>query len=225
MRISRLFMKLNWKVYVTELFIVILGISIAYQLNIINEKKVGQRLEITAIQNLAKEIEINVAEFESLKEYRQRITKDSKTLRHLIDAKEGLSLDSANKYVFRLVQTSTPDLQQEAAKFYLNSNYSDANIQLKNELLSLKTFFQELISISENASERKQRDFFEYLWDKVDFPNHEVKDLQSLNSLHFKNTLWNLSTDEVEINRLFDLSNRKLKEIQSYVDKLLETAA
>jgi hypothetical protein len=224
MRISRLLQKLNWKVYFTELFIVILGISIAYRMNIYYESNVNHKLEITAIQNLAKEIEINSDEFESLKEYRQQITKDTRTLRKLLDNKIGIPLDSANKYIFRLVQTSTPDLQQEAANFYLNSNYSNANVHLKNELLSLKTYFQELMELSRGASERKQRDYFGYLLDVVDFSNFEVTDLSAINALRFKNTLWNQSSDEFEINRLYNQSFAKLKDIRLTVDGLLKNS-
>ena len=88
----------------------------------------------------------------------------------------------------------------------------------------LKTYFQEFIEVSKGASTIKQKDFFGYLWDKVDFANFKVKDLTALNSLYFKNTIWNLSSDELEINRMFHLSFVKLKEIQSYVDNLLKSS-
>ncbi len=204
-----------------ELFIVILGISIAYQLNIVYEKGINHKLELTAVQNLKKEIQINIDEFESLDEYRTQITNDSKAL--LAHLRKGpISLDTANKYVFRLIRTSTPDLQQEAANFYLNSNYSDANIDLKNELLTLKTYFQELLDVSDGYSGRKDSKFKEALYGSVDFPSFEVKDLNAINSLKFKNIIWDQTSDEHELNRLFHLSFEKLKEIRSQVDELLK---
>ncbi len=221
MRVSRFLNKLNWKVYILELFIVIFGISIAYQLNIINENRVSHKLEITAIQNLKKEIEINVAEFESLRSYRIQITANTLALLNLLKSENKVSLDSANKYIFRLVRTSTPDLQQEAANFYLNSNYSDSNIELKNELLSLKTYFQELLQLSLSARDAKMDGFFGYLQDAVDFTKPRVVDLDKINGLKFKNIIWNQSSDEQEINRLFKQADEKLLEVQNYVNRLL----
>ena len=221
MRIKRLIQNLNWKVYVLELVIVILGISIAYQLNIVYENGNNNRLEITAIQNLKKEVEINIAEFESLADYREQITRDSRYVLQLLKSDRGISLDSANKYIFKLVRTSTPDLQQEAANFYLNSNYSDSNIELKNELLALKTFFQELLQLSEGYSRRKEDGFKKALWDSVDFSEHRILSLSTINSVRFKNIIWDLSSDEKELSRLFDQAFKKLKEVEQQMDRLL----
>jgi len=84
MRLKRLFQKSSFKIYLMELVIVILGISIAYQVNVIYEKGVNQRLELTAIENLKKENEINIAEFKSLARYRKTITQKSERLFVLI---------------------------------------------------------------------------------------------------------------------------------------------
>ena len=222
MRIDRLIKNLNWKSYVMELAIVILGISIAYQLNIVYEKSVNQKLEMTAIKNLQKEIEINIAEFISLQEYRTRITKDSRSLLNLLKGPKGISIDSANKYIFRLVQTSTPDLQQEAANFYLNSNYSSSNIELKNELLTLKTYFAELLSLSEGYTGRKESGFKKLLWSSADFPERKVTNLKMINSLEFKNTIWDQTSDEYELNRLFDQAFEELRKIQTYTHQLIK---
>ena len=64
MRLIRFIQKINWKIYLMELVIVILGITIAYQLNIVYEDRVNHKLELSALENLKKENEINLEEFE-----------------------------------------------------------------------------------------------------------------------------------------------------------------
>lgn len=205
-----------------ELFIVILGITIAYQVNVIYERGINQRLELNAIENLRQENEINIAEFNSLDTYRKRITEKSERLFVLLRKEEPLSKDSAEAYIFRLVQTATPDLQQEASNFYLSSNYGNLNLELKNELLTLKTYLQELIEMSEGYKQRKSGEFMTFLRDAVDFDKKEVVDIDKLRSLSFKNILWNQTADEYELNRLYKQATKKLNEVQVLVESILK---
>ena len=151
-----------------ELIIVILGISIAFQLNIINEQRINRKLEVNALKSLEKELQINIDEFQSLERYRTQITRESSQLLNLLDNSK-INRDSAEKYVFRLIQTSTPDLQRQATASYLNSNYGDTNLGLKNELLALQTYFRELLELSKGYKMRKHQDYMIFLRDVVDF--------------------------------------------------------
>ncbi|MBO3700139.1 hypothetical protein [Roseivirga sp. E12] len=220
MRLNRLLKSRNLKVYTMELVIVILGISIAYQLNIINENRINNKLELNILKNLDKEIQINIAEFKSLEAYRKRITKDSDHFLYLIK-NNSVSLDTANKYVFRLVQTSTPDLQQQATTSYLSSNYGSSNIELKNELLALQTYFQELLDLSEGYKDRKQQDYMGHLRTSVDFLERKVIDLGSIRSIEFKNIVWNMATDEYELNRLYDQASAQLVKVDSLITNII----
>lgn len=223
MRLFRLLNQLNWKVYLMELIIVILGISIAYQVNIVYEKGVNQQLELSALENLRKENDINLKEFESLEAYRARITDRTKKLGSLI-RKGPLVKDSVEQHIFWLVQTSTPDLQHEASNFYLSSNYSNNHLKLKNELLTLKTFLQELSEMSEGYRKRKNEDFMIFLRDAVDFDAREVVNLKKLETLAFKNIIWSQAVDEHELNRLYDQAYAQLKLVQHKVDSTLTKA-
>jgi len=222
MRLNRLLQKFNFKVYLMELVIVILGITIAYQVNVYYEKGINRDLELTAINNLKQENAINIQEFESLKAYRERITEKSIALIKLLKQPQPISKDSAEAYVFWLVQTSTPDLQQEATNFYLGSNYGDRNLNLKNQILTLKTYFQELMDMSEGYKQRKMEDYMRFLQDAVDFDARKVVDLDKIRSLRFKNIIWNQSSDEYELNRLYKQATEKLNEVQALVDEILK---
>ena len=220
MRLMRFFKNQNFKVYLMELLIVILGISIAYQLNIIYESRVNKGLEFSAVSNLQKEIQINMTEFESLEAYRERITKDTRRL--LDQLRSGnINKDSVEKYIFSLVQTSTPDLQQQATTSYLASNYNLANLDLKNELLQLQTYFQELLELSEGYQGRKLNDFMRFLRGAVDFPEKKVIDLSLIKTVDFKNIIWNQSSDERELNRLYKQAKGQLIAVDSLINVIL----
>ena len=223
MRLIRFIQKINWKIYLMELIIVILGITIAYQLNIIYEDRVNHKLELSALENLKKENEINLKEFESLEKYRDRITDRTRKLGRLLK-NPPLVKDSVEQHLFYLIQTSTPDLQHEASNFYLNSNYSNRYLVVKNEVLTLKTYLQEFMEMSNGYKQKKSSDFMRFLRDAVDFDRKKVVNLKKIGSLEFKNIIWNQGSDEVELNRLYEQAFDQLKMVQFKVDSILKEA-
>ncbi len=203
-----------------ELVIVILGISIAYQVNNYKERIVNNRLEQNALLNLQKEIQINIDEFESLAAYREGITQETTNFQKALQ-QDAISKDTAQKYLFKLVRTSTPDLQHQATTSYLASNYGTTNISLKNELLALQTYLQELTAISEAYNKLKAEDFVKYLRDEVDFSNTVIVSMNKINSLEFRNIIWNQLGYEVELNRLYKLSEEQLLKVEQSIELLL----
>tara|TARA_Y100000588_G_C14124288_1_gene868653 strand:- start:392 stop:1015 length:624 start_codon:yes stop_codon:yes gene_type:complete len=203
-----------------ELVIVILGISIAYQVNNYKERIVNNRLEQNALLNLQKEIQINIDEFESLAAYREGITQETTNFQKALQ-QDAISKDTAQKYLFKLVRTSTPDLQHQATTSYLASNYGTTNISLKNELLALQTYLQELTAISEAYNKLKAEDFIKYLRDEVDFSNAVIVSMNKINSLEFRNIIWNQLGYEVELNRLYKLSEEQLLKVEQSIELLL----
>ncbi|RKQ49904.1 hypothetical protein BXY85_0906 [Roseivirga pacifica] len=203
-----------------ELVIVILGISIAYQVNNYKERIVNNRLEQNALLNLQKEIQINIDEFESLAAYRKGITQETTKFQKALQ-QDAISKDTAQKYLFKLVRTSTPDLQHQATTSYLASNYGTTNISLKNELLALQTYLQELTAVSEAYNKLKAEDFVKYLRDEVDFSNAVIVSMNKINSLEFRNIIWNQLGYEVELNRLYKLSEEQLLKVEQSIELLL----
>lgn len=203
-----------------ELVIVILGISIAYQVNNYKERIVNSRLEQNALLNLQKEIQINIEEFESLSAYRKGITQETTKFQKALQ-QSTINKDTAQKYLFKLVRTSTPDLQHQATTSYLASNYSTTSIPLKNELLALQTYLQELTAVSEAYNKLKAEDFVKYLRDEVDFSNAVIVSMNKINSLEFRNIIWNQLGFEVELNRLYKLSEEQLLKVEQSIELLL----
>lgn len=211
----------DFKAYSMELVIVIVGITAAFQLQIYNEKRVNRQIEINSLSNLKKEIEINIEEFKSLEEYREDITSHSMELLEALTSGP-ITNEFASEHLFKLVRTSTPDLQNQATRAYLESNWSYTNIELKNELLLLQTQLQELQELSSGYKDRKQSKFMDFLFSEVDFPAFTIISMKAINSLTFKNIIWNQTSDEYELNRLYDLASAQLHKVDSLLTVSLE---
>lgn len=211
----------DFKAYSMELVIVIVGITAAFQLQIYNEKRVNRQIEINSLSNLKKEIEINIEEFQSLEEYREDITSHSMKLLEALTSGP-ITNELASEHLFKLVRTSTPDLQNQATQAYLESNWSYTNIELKNELLLLQTQLQELQELSSGYKDRKQSKFMDFLFSEVDFPAFTIISMKAINSLTFKNIIWNQTSDEYELNRLYDLASAQLHKVDSLLTISLE---
>lgn len=176
-----------------------------------------------AIENLREENDINISEFKSLAPYRKSVTENSTNLLKALRRDTEVSVDTLHKYLFYLVSTSTPDLQYDASDFYLNSNYNGGHLELKKELLSLKTYLKELMEVSAGYQSRKSNNFMSFLRNAVDFDARKVVNLKKLQSIEFKNIIWIQYYDELELNRLYRQATTKLDSVQVKVESILNS--
>ena len=108
-----------WTVYLMELLIVILGITIAFQVQVIYEDKQDLRKEISALERLHNENDLNLTEFESLMPYRISMEQNTRILQIILDTPLAADRDTLSKYLFTLQRVSTPDLPEESMEAYL----------------------------------------------------------------------------------------------------------
>ncbi len=210
-------------IYTMELLIVILGITIAFQVQLYYEGNVEERLEESAIQKLYLENELNLSEFESLQAYRVNMEQNTRILLAILDSPFKNNVDSLSNYLFDLQRISTPDLQEQSMNFYLNSNFTINESALAEELISLRNLYQELKDLTDHYWEKKSKYFFDYLKDEVDFANRQILSIQKLSSLEFRNDIWSLFLDEIEQNRLYKESYDMLIKVQELTDVALDS--
>lgn len=210
------------RIYLMELIIVVVGITIAFQVNVWYEAQKTRELDINAITNLQKELIINLEEFESLAEYRVEITDATRKLVNILE--EGtFNTSDLQPLLFTILRTSTPDLQSNASAFYVNSNYSNEHLELKSELLVLDTYLQELVELSEGYSERKDMFYFnDAMFEAVDFAQRKIVDLRYFQSRSFKNGVWMVGAGDMELNRLYTQAENQLKKVYSMTQKIID---
>ena len=191
-------------IYLMEVFLIIFGITVAYQLNVVYEEKKDLKLEIAAIEKVHSENQKNLETFENLIEDRLQLENDTRQLTRILFSGGNLEEDSISHYLFDINRTHKPFLQFEATNYSLNTNYTNKNSDLKNELISLKAIFQELRDVVDYYAKMKEKYYSEFLVKEVDFGLEEILSLNKIKSVEFKNLVINLLSNEQELNALFD---------------------
>lgn len=207
--------------YLIEIFIVIFGITAAYQLNVIYEDRKDLRLERSAIEKLHAENESNLSEFESLIEDRIQIEEDTRQLARILFSGGNLQEDSISHYLFDINQTYKPTIQFEGMNFYLNTNYTDKNTDLKSELISLKNHYMELRELIQYYGRMKEKYYSDFLVSDVDFGEERIITLDKIKSVEFKNLVVNLLSNEIDLNSLFETAYQKAIDIDDMIEQKL----
>lgn len=208
--------------YLIEIFIVIFGITVAYQLNVYYEDKKDLKLERSAIEKLRTENETNIASFESMIEDRFTMEEDTRQLARILFSGGNLQDDSISHYLFDINRTYKPILQYEGLNFYLNTNYTNKNTDLKNELISLKNYYLELRELVQYYVRMKEKYYSEFLVSEVDFGEERIITLDKIKSVEFKNLVVNLLSNEIDLNSLFEQAYQKALDVDLMIEGKLE---
>ena len=204
--------------YLIEIFIVIFGITVAYQLNVYYEDKKDLKLERAAIEKLRTENETNIASFESMIEDRFTMEDDTRQLARILFSGGNLQDDSISHYLFDINRTYKPILQYEGLNFYLNTNYTNKNTDLKNELISLKNYYLELRELVQYYVRMKEKYYSEFLVSEVDFGEERIITLNKIKSVEFKNLVVNLLSNEIDLNALFEQAYQKALDVDLMIE-------
>ena len=204
-----------------EVFIVIFGITVAYQLNVYYDDKKDLRLENAAIEKLHNENELNLTTFESLIDERLQIEDDTRELARILYAGQFMQDDSLALYLFEINQTYKPLFQIEAINFYLNTNYTNKNSDLKNELITLKSNYLQLRDVVAYYVRMKEKYYNDFLVSDVDFGEEKILSLDRIKSVEFKNLVVNLLANEIELNALFDKTYGMAIQLDDLIDQKL----
>lgn len=207
--------------YLIEIFIVIFGITVAYQLNVYYEDKKDLKLELAAIEKLHTENEANISSFEELIEDRFNMEEDTRQLARILFSGGNLEDDSISHYLFDINRIYKPLIQYEGLNFYLNTNYTNKNTDLKNELISLKNYYLELRELVQYYVRMKEKYYSEFLVSEVDFGEERILTLDRIKSVEFKNLVVNLLSNEIDLNSLFETAYQKALDVDLLIEEKL----
>lgn len=193
-------------IYLMEVVLIIFGITVAYQANVLYEEKKELGLEYAAIEKVYSENETNIATFESLIDKRLKLEEDTRQLAKILFSGGNLAEDSISHYLFDINKTYKPIFQIEATNFYLNTNYTNKNSDLKSELITLKSTFLQLKDVLDTYLRMKEKYYNDFLVTEVDFGEERIISNTKIKSVEFKNLIINLLSNEQALNDLFDRS-------------------
>ena len=202
--------------YLMELLIVVVGVSIAFQLSVWNDTRKSNEIENHLLQNFIAENRLNQAEIDSTFSNMEHTIKANPELIELLK-KEQPDLDSIRLKLASLYNISWPDIATTHLNNYLE--FESAITPLKEQMLVLITQNLSIEELSNVYIEQKQQKYFDYLSDVVDMTD-ELKLLNEdkLLEVKFRNNLLIIYFYEISLMETF----KKIKVSQKKVAELIE---
>jgi hypothetical protein len=202
--------------YLMELIIVVVGVSIAFQLSVWNDDRKSAETENHLLQNFISENNLNKVEIDST----------IKNIDYNIDANPYLikllqlqdpDMDSVRIIMARLYNISWPDITSTHLNNYLG--YESGTSQLKEEMLVLKTLYVAVDELTGVYIQQKQGKYFDYLSDAVDMTDGlKVVNKEKLLNVKFRNNLLIIYFYEKSLQTTFE----KIKVSQAKVTVLID---
>ncbi|WP_420387946.1 hypothetical protein [Roseivirga sp.] len=189
--------------YLMEVVLIIFGITVAYQLNVLYEDKKDLQLERAAIEKVHRENETNMEYFASMVLDRKQQEEDTRELARILFSGGLLEDDYISRYLFNINKTIKPLVQLEAINFYLNTNYTNRNSDIKSELITLKSKYLELREVVDYYVRIKEKYYSDFLVSDVDFGEERILTYDKIKSVEFKNLVVNLLANEQQLNKLY----------------------
>lgn len=220
---KRLFLairNLEWKSILIEFIILVLGITIAYQLNIRQEKQGILLDQEQLLFNIYLENQNNLKEYDRLIEYRLEL--DSV----LWVFYKGLKAPDSSKIIQNLpliMRSSVMGFHQKYLSAYLADKTRHKNPKLTKELILLE---EQMAGLEENSNlifQHKLDHFYDYLKSHIDFYSEEIIHLEAFAKLEFRNEVFLMMELEESLNYQFEdlpiLLNNVKTIIESELDK------
>ena len=199
-----------------ELLIVVVGVSIAFQLSVWNDTRKSNEIENHLLQNFISENRLNQAEIDSTFLNMERTIKANPELIELLKKKRP-DTDSIRLKLASLYNISWPDIASTHLNNYLE--YESAISPLKEQMLVLKTQYLSIEELLNVYIEQKQLKYFDYLSDVVDMTDGlKLLNEEKLLEVKFRNNLLIIYSYEISLMETI----KKIKVSQKKVTELID---
>jgi hypothetical protein len=200
--------------YFMELIIVVVGVSIAFQLNVWNDTRKNSELEDILLENFEAENFLNQIELDSTLLEMKQAQVVSQGLIKLLLAPEP-AMDSIRIKMADLYRISWPDLTNTHLANFLE--HESAISPLKEEMLLLNTLYSSANDLIKVYIEQKQEKYFDYLSEAVDMVDGlKVIKVDKLFDVRFRNNLVMIYSYEVSLIQTYEkilISQKRVKEL------------
>lgn len=203
--------------YFIELIIVVLGVSIAFQLNVWNDSRKTKKVEDQLLDNFYAENNYNIRDSDSSAFYKRANVETGLALIEILK-KPDPSLDSARIYMGQLYEISWPNFTTTHLENYLD--FTTGSTPLREEMLNLMARVEAIRELGQKYIDLKQEKYFDYLSDAVDMNDNLIivrKD--KVLSIEFTNNLMLIVAYEQSMADVLD----DIEQSQQKLDSLIKT--
>lgn len=200
--------------YIMELIIVVVGVSIAFQLSVWNDTRKSNEIENHLLQSFVNENQLNQAEIDSTVSNMEYTLKANPELIEMLKD-DNADIDSIRLIMASLYSISWPDITSTHLNNYLE--FESAISPLKEEMLVLKTYYNSIEELLNVYIDQKQQKYFDYLSDVVDMTDGlKLLNEEKLRDIQFRNNLLIIFFYERSLMNTYEkikLSQKKIAEL------------
>ena len=202
--------------YLMELFIVIVGVSIAFQLSLWNDTRRSNEIENHLLQSFVNENQLNQAEIDStVSNIEYTLKANPKLIEMLKD--DMADIDSIRLIMASLYSISWPEITSAHLNNYLE--FESAISPLKEEMLVLKTHYNSVEELLNVYIDQKQQKYFDYLSDVVDMTDGlKLLNEEKLRDIQFRNNLLIIFIYETSLMNTYEKIQQSQKKITVLID-------
>ena len=202
--------------YLMELIIVIVGVSIAFQLSLWNDTRRSNEIENHLLQSFVNENQLNQAEIDStVSNIEYTLKANPKLIEMLKD--DMADIDSIRLIMASLYSISWPEITSAHLNNYLE--FESAISPLKEEMLVLKTHYNSVEELLNVYIDQKQQKYFDYLSDVVDMTDGlKLLNEEKLRDIQFRNNLLIIFIYETSLMNTYEKIQLSQKKITVLID-------
>ena len=186
-----------------EIILVIIGILLALQINNCNDQRKNREENRLLLGQVLEENRLNRSELEVDTAYRRSLNQTLGKFVNFLKDDRLEETDSLQYFLSEMFRSTAYSFTTNSLETYIQSNRNE-NPDLIRELVSVQSWQKDLSTISLKGMEIKFDYFYEPLASEVDFTNLEIKDLEWLSSLEFRNKIQIIRNVEEEIGTSFE---------------------
>lgn len=222
-RFKKAWLKQDWPAFIIEFFIVILGIVIAYQINVYRQS-VEQEKYVTDLKRaLAKENKQNLEVLETVRY--QTLRNPDNIERFLTLVKGEANTDSLNRYSSSILNVQYMNINDSFLNYFLENIDKTKQDEIIDNLIKLQNLYLDLHFILEGTIiPYRIKLISEDLISSVDLNNFEFTTDNRLNTQSVVNKLYLLKAMEEEHRRILNLTYDQVLLIDSILlaDKAIQ---
>ncbi|MBC2844054.1 DUF6090 family protein [Winogradskyella flava] len=207
-----------FKYAIGEILLVVIGILIALQINNWNENRKMQKNEITLLNKLREENNLNIRELKDDSIYRQNLPRYLSNFMLFLKREHiETQKDSLQKYLANVLSAGAYSFRQNNLTNYLNLHQNSSS-GLNTALGKLQGFQDDLQTVTEKSVDIKLNSFFDSIKEDIDFNTLEIYNFKKFKTIAFRNDVSLISNIEEEITRQFNDCLSQMHEVDSLIN-------